>query len=850
MSDTKVLTLINSGSSLLDEKNFKEAIIIFDSILKDNNNNVDALFLKGNAYKGQNLYESALEMYNKALKLNPKSVEIILNKANCLKKLNRIDEAVLCYDQIIYYNPNHIMANNNRGLCLVQKKKFVEAINCFQNVIKHDPKNYGAFYNIGNCFHSIKKYKESLEYYDKSITINPQYSDNYFNKGNSFDELGDYNNALICYDLALKYDDKMVDAYFNKGLVLNKKSEFESAINCYDKTIKLNPKNEDAYYRKGVCLEELKEYKEAVISLNEAIKISPQNPTYISERANAYLKLNDILNGFNDLNFARKILEEENKIKEIGQEMLKRSKKNVEKLESIDVIDVLELLTEKIDFVEGNRNIKKEYEKNIKPMIKKKFGIENIKKNEDKKNNFDKFIFGSNYNVKIVDENNNALPSNSLQGQQINKQNKNSDKMIIDPKTTKYNSSNQLDIGYKDQKNLTKEGKFQSNKNVQNLDTKNIGATSNNNGIIDNNLNNKIFSNDNEDKKSSTKNMQILNQEMKPITLNLSKSKSKANDEQNMNILTIKQQINQQTITNIQKSINKVSKINNKGKISPKELKNIYDMLFKITEEVKKHELYISKLRKKVDLIESELETKLTNHRKVLHKELDILLRKDLLTAERINNILEYFNGFNSCFYRFYLTSQMITQGQFQLSDNKIISICSYLVSMVPVIGKALADVGNSVAHYFRNKYLNNQAKKFLGVAADCTDLSQIIGITSLNICKNKQMEKFFSNVDHEQMEERISKNYSFVENIANKIEDKINFSLFNHADRNPYNKYGEFHANCIIKNYLEDGFDPEIEYEKQFEEFVINYNFEENKVENEDVTKPTSCFSILCLIF
>jgi len=704
MSENKIIKLINSGLSFISQRKYKEAIEYFNLALKENCNSIEALY----------------------------------NKANCLRELKRRDEAITCYEEIIKTDPSHIQAHIKRGICFMDKKKYQEAINCFNDVLKIDVNNYNAYYNIGICFHKLKDYNQSVNNYNISISLKQDFADCYLNKGNVLDEMGNSDKAIESYDLALKYDGKMTEAIFNKGLVLSKKLDFKSAINCYDKTILLDPENYDAYYRKGICLEEIKEYEKAISSLTKAIDLSPENPTYISERAIAYLEINEKLNGFNDLNHARKILEEESKLKYIEEEMVIKSKKNVEKLDDISVIDVLELITDKIDFLEGNKEIRREFQTKYKPEIKK-------------------------------------------------------------------NIESQMDSGFK----LAAGGKnnFQSENDDSNKKGHMKINDNNSTPIIEKTFNPSI-------------------KEMNNITQN---------------------PINKENISNIKYLVNHTSKTIKNNDIASDVLKNIYDLLFILNEKIKEHEKKISRLSKAIDEIEEKLETKLTDHRKALEKDLNILLEYNLLKAENKLKLIEFYNGFNSCFNRFYLTSQMIIQEQFKLTDNKIISICSHIVSIIPVLGKIFQAIGPNVANYLRNIQLKNQSRKFLGLAADCTELGQIIGKCSLDLCKSKEMQFYLSNLKAADIEKIVSSNYMFAEKYANKIEEKLTFSLFNPKLRNAFNKLGEYYANKIIIHFLDDKFDLDKEYEIQFVEFTLK-EIKINQIKVKEIVKM-GCSSV-CKIF
>lgn len=794
-NNQKNAAALKLGNELIEKGEFKRALENIQLFINENLNNSEAYFLKASALTSLNKHEEALEAYNSALKTNQKSVEIIYNKGNCLKRLDRIDDAIKCYDQVLFYTNNlHYLAANNRGLCFIILQKFEDAKNSFLDAGKADPKNSGAYYNLGICLHSMKDYGEALSYYDKAIELNSSYSDAYFNKGNTFEALKDYDNAIKCFDLAIKYNSNMIDAYFNKALVLSKKLDFKNAIVNYDKTILLNPKNDFAYYKKAICHQELKQFKEAIGSLSHAVTLAPENPSYFSERANAYLELKEVLNGFNDLNIARKYLLDKNKTKTIEKETLKKTEKNVkEKIKKINIINLLDLISEKLEYMEGNREIRNEFIKHVEPEIKS-----NILK---------KFETTSSTTI-ISDE---AKISNL---EKFNLINNNGDKNTA---TSTNNKAPQ------DKKNLS----------------------SNTNLILLNVQENSVNKNDEINKDNS--NTKAIPKRKK------TEDKDKALNQ--VQTLINKQKITQENISNIQNII--INNISNTSDIPPSEdqMKQIYDILFSLNQKVQKHESKISKLFKKVEQIEVDLENKLTNYRKLLVKDLDEALKKNLLSSETKANLLEYFNGFNCCFNRFYLTSQMIVQDQFKLNDSAFICIINFLVTLAPFVGGVVACIGKSIGNYLKNLQIKNKAKKFLGLAYDCIDLSQKIGKTSVDICKSENKQGLIMRARKENIENLIKENYTFVQNLALKFENKINFALFNPPEKNPFYKYGEFDANKLIGKFLRDEFDLDEEYDHQFTKFIIEQAQYDDKITRQNLDNIQSqascgCKSGICLVF
>lgn len=73
---------INLGKRLIQEKQFKKALIFFLNELNKNNNTASTYFFLGVIYFELNKINDCINNYKLALKISPNSVEIILNLAD------------------------------------------------------------------------------------------------------------------------------------------------------------------------------------------------------------------------------------------------------------------------------------------------------------------------------------------------------------------------------------------------------------------------------------------------------------------------------------------------------------------------------------------------------------------------------------------------------------------------------------------------------------------------------------------------------------------------------------------------------------------------------------------------
>ncbi len=110
---------VDEGIKLLENKNYYEAVIYFNELIKLDKSN-DALYRRrGIAFENLKKYDEAFIDYNKSISLNPKSCKNYLSRASlkhtlnnhidCLHDLHKIKE-LNCEDKGVLWSLNILMA--------------------------------------------------------------------------------------------------------------------------------------------------------------------------------------------------------------------------------------------------------------------------------------------------------------------------------------------------------------------------------------------------------------------------------------------------------------------------------------------------------------------------------------------------------------------------------------------------------------------------------------------------------------------------------------------------------------------------------------------------------------------
>ena len=130
--------LLSKAYDLCEDGMFDEAIFCYNTVLKDEPNNVHALIDKAATLQNTGRTKKAIAVFEKALKIDPKNIDALLNKGAALHTLEKFDEAISCYDIIIKQNTRSAHAFAYKGLSLGERGDLKSALIHFKKALSID----------------------------------------------------------------------------------------------------------------------------------------------------------------------------------------------------------------------------------------------------------------------------------------------------------------------------------------------------------------------------------------------------------------------------------------------------------------------------------------------------------------------------------------------------------------------------------------------------------------------------------------------------------------------------------------------------------------------------------------
>ena len=99
--------LLQKAIALQNARQFDQAKLIYEDILKNNSNHFDAIHLLGVIYLQREHFDLALDYLNRAVALNPTFADAVFHRGLTYKMQYKLDQALIDYTKALTLNPTH-----------------------------------------------------------------------------------------------------------------------------------------------------------------------------------------------------------------------------------------------------------------------------------------------------------------------------------------------------------------------------------------------------------------------------------------------------------------------------------------------------------------------------------------------------------------------------------------------------------------------------------------------------------------------------------------------------------------------------------------------------------------------
>ncbi|NHJ33197.1 MAG: tetratricopeptide repeat protein, partial [Asgard group archaeon] len=205
---------------------FKEALKIYEDILKEEPEFAIIHCRQGFCYFCLGDYQKAIEWYTSAIKLKDDISTVYYNRA-------------IAYEDLGNELKNTITDDEYREYLL-------KAVDDYNKTIELEPDNVEPVNNRGLLYYYLGEHEKAITDLTFSIEMNSTRAVAYDFRGCALRELGNFDEAIIDHARALELDPTDPIIYFNRALVWIVKGEIENAVKDLKEALKLEPNYTEA----------------------------------------------------------------------------------------------------------------------------------------------------------------------------------------------------------------------------------------------------------------------------------------------------------------------------------------------------------------------------------------------------------------------------------------------------------------------------------------------------------------------------------------------------------------------------------------------------------------------------
>lgn len=156
---TQALQWVSYGKEFERQKQYEDAIAIYDQGLEQHPNHFRLWHERGLAFAKLQQFEAALESFDHAYQLCPKDGDLAHERGDTLLQLERYEDAIASFDIYLRYHPDNSHVLTDRSYALCQLGRFDEALRCLNRVLKNERSDretvmLAHFYQIEALRHS------------------------------------------------------------------------------------------------------------------------------------------------------------------------------------------------------------------------------------------------------------------------------------------------------------------------------------------------------------------------------------------------------------------------------------------------------------------------------------------------------------------------------------------------------------------------------------------------------------------------------------------------------------------------------------------------------------------------
>jgi tetratricopeptide (TPR) repeat protein len=297
----RMILIRNIGLTLL--------ALLVPLVFAQNTNNMSAaeLIANGEYYLTNGNFQLAQVAFQTALRAEPDNIDAMIGKGRALVRQGALEMGIDEYSRVLDRNPNHVMARVYVALARVEQylrdsdpTRLADARDHLARAESADPNNAQVHNTKGLVLYYQGDYANAQGAFEQAINLAARNSSlsqaaiarMHVNLGNSYRELGELERARTAFRRAVQLDPTNAGAHHRLGDIHFKLNDCESAQYELSQAVSLDPTRIDASATLAIATFECGDAIGAIPQLQHAIELGGglQAPPLYTYLARAYLE--------------------------------------------------------------------------------------------------------------------------------------------------------------------------------------------------------------------------------------------------------------------------------------------------------------------------------------------------------------------------------------------------------------------------------------------------------------------------------------------------------------------------------------------------------------------------------
>ena len=222
--------------------------------------------------------EQAIPVFEHVLQQEPESVQASYQLALALQRSNKVPEAIALLKKVVAAEPSNAEAMTNLGMALSQAQQAKDAVPVLQRAISIAPESVTAHQNLAAAYVQLSQFGDAVAELHQALRLAPDAPQLHYDLGLALKMQDDLAGAMPELETAQRLDPSAAEAPYLLGVLYMQSGRYEDAAREMNISLKLRPENGDGWAALGSVYDKLNKLPEATMALREAIRQLPGQP--------------------------------------------------------------------------------------------------------------------------------------------------------------------------------------------------------------------------------------------------------------------------------------------------------------------------------------------------------------------------------------------------------------------------------------------------------------------------------------------------------------------------------------------------------------------------------------------